>query len=507
MEEHTPDAVPCADARAAPPPHAPSAPAAGPAAPDGAPAHDRRAPDGPLRRAVLGGRVSDVSRAPHYLGGAVLGLLLIWAPTAAYLAYAPKSYTSEMALILPGAGANASVNLAEIGQASSYANSPYASSSVSPTVSYKTLLATDRVRGRAAARLGLSLAETPRPRIKLLDQTSLLRIEIASSAPEEAQALNAALLEAFLAELDALRRDEIERRETGVMTAIAEYRASVTATRAEITALQRGSGLATVAEHYARVGEAATLETELRALRAALTRKRAQAARLAQTLGVSPALAAVTLRFSDDPELSGAAAALSAQAGPLAEARARFGPEHPARAPLEQAYAGALEAARRRAGALAGVPPSDVARLSQTDLAPSGERAALLAQLVRADAERAGLAAEAEAREKALATLKSRAGGLIAAAARLDDLNRDHKVAEAVFASALARTDTTKTDLFASYPLVQVVEPPSLPDAPSAPKKTIAIAAAAAATLLMLFSFLLLWVRRPMIERLIGAER
>ena len=76
-------------------------------------------------------------------------------------------------------------------------------------------------------------------------------------------------------------------------------------------------------------------------------------------------------------------------------------------------------------------------------------------------------------------------------------------MAEAVFASAIARSQSSKADIFASYPLVQVLEDPTLPDAPSSPRKKLSIAAGVAGSLLLGFALSLGWIRRAVIERLI----
>jgi hypothetical protein len=134
--------------------------------------HKRFAPDvppvphlvrTPLRkltfgRFLWGGRIDDGGRLPRYAGLFLLGAAAIWAPITGYLQTAPERFTSEMSLILPGSGASASVNLSEIGQASSYANSPFASSSVSPTVTYKRLIGADRILGAAAGQMGMRQA-------------------------------------------------------------------------------------------------------------------------------------------------------------------------------------------------------------------------------------------------------------------------------------------------------------------------------------------------------------
>jgi uncharacterized protein involved in exopolysaccharide biosynthesis len=88
-------------------------------------------------------------------------------------------------------------------------------------------------------------------------------------------------------------------------------------------------------------------------------------------------------------------------------------------------------------------------------------------------------------------------------AADLERLNSEHKVAEAVFASALARISTSKTDIFASYPMAQVAEAAVMPLYPSSPNKKIALGAAVASTVLLIFGLLLAWVRRPLIDKLL----
>ncbi|MBT8116017.1 MAG: hypothetical protein KJP04_11570, partial [Arenicella sp.] len=45
-------------------------------------------------------------------------------------------------------------------------------------------------------------------------------------------------------------------------------------------------------------------------------------------------------------------------------------------------------------------------------------------------------------------------------AATLADLQRDHQIAEAIFSSALAKLDTSRLDIYATYPLTQLLTQP-----------------------------------------------
>ncbi|SFC09611.1 GumC family protein [Tropicimonas isoalkanivorans] len=457
-----------------------------------------------VARIFRGGRVNDAGRLPRYTFLFLLGASLVWAPITGYLKTAPLRYTSSMSLILPGSGASASVNLDRIGQASSFANSPFASSSVSPTETYKRLLAADRIRDAAAATLDMVRADFGEPRVTLVDQTGLIHVEMTGNSPADAQARGDALLVAFYSEVDALRSDELTVREDGGRGALEEYRRSVAATRSEISRLQRETGLINAGQYEELVRETDVLRGTIAQLSSELTERIEATEALRVTLAVSPEAASATLKLHADSEFNQIIEEMSRHAASVAEAEGRYGPNHPslkaARESLDATRLRALDTAVR----ITGMSATEVARL---DLSPVGGRAELLARLVEYDSERAGQAAELAALEQQLAGLEARVLDLIEPAARLEDLQRDFSVAEAVFASTTARSQTSKVDLFASYPLVQVLENPSLPEAPSSPKRKLAIAAGVAATLFLLMGLTLGWIRRRLIDRLLAAGK
>ncbi|WP_172293338.1 hypothetical protein [Pseudoruegeria sp. HB172150] len=454
-----------------------------------------------IARLLRGGRLSDGGRLPRYAGIFAIGAACIWAPIYGYLTTAPLRYTSGFSLILPGSGASASVNLDSIGQASSYANSPFASSSVSPTETYKRLLAAERIVAAAASSLSMRSRDFGQPRVELVDQTSLIHVSIAGGAPEDAQARGEALLASFFAEIEALRTDEAQMRETSAGTAIAEYRNSVLATREEISRLQRENGLISTVQYESLVAETDTLAQRVRDMGVQLEEKTSAVRALETSLGLNPRLAAAALRLHADIEFAALVKEMSERAAELSQARSRYGENHPEVLSARDGHEAARIEALRRAMTLTGLTSDDLAAL---DLSHVGSRAALLSDLVTFEAQRAGLAAEHRALTARLDAAETRRVELIEPAARLEDLQRDFAVAEAVFASAMARTQTTKTDLYASYPLVQVLEDPSLPTEPTSPKRKLAVAAGIAATFFLLVGLFLGWIRRPLIDRLLA---
>jgi capsule polysaccharide export protein KpsE/RkpR len=83
---------------------------------------------------------------------------------------------------------------------------------------------------------------------------------------------------------------------------------------------------------------------------------------------------------------------------------------------------------------------------------------------------------------------------LSSAAAKLEDLKKDHLLAEAVYSSALARVDTSKSDIYGAYPILQVLAAPNLPEGHEQPRRMYAFAGGVAATLFSLLTWGLAWL-------------
>lgn len=452
------------------------------------------------RRIMMGGRLSDIKRMPRYIATALLGMTLIWAPLLGYLKTAPLSYRSTTSLILPGSGASASMNLNGIGQASSYANSAFASNAVSPTETYKRLLGADRILDAAADALDLTRAEIGAPRIRLVDQTSLIHVEMSGGSPVDAQAKGDALLRAFFAELDALREDEVNTREDSGLLAIDDFRSSVAETRRQITQLQIESELMSVAQYDRLVDRHLKLETLILDRRAGLSELRASLHALEAQLGLNATGAAATLKLFAD---SGYLAIIDEEARhevALSDANARYGSQHPKVQEARKARDSAAEIALRLAMSVTGLDGTTLAAL---DLAPDGARAALLSELVLKQVDLSASETELLTLNTQFEEGQAQIDRLAGAASDLQDLERDFSVAEAVFASAIARSETGKSDVYASYPLVQVLENPSLPDRPSSPNRKLAYLAGIAATMMLFFGLSLGWVRLALINKLL----
>ncbi|NLH83126.1 MAG: hypothetical protein GX458_20125 [Phyllobacteriaceae bacterium] len=434
-----------------------------------------------------------------------IALGVIWVPVATFLVTAPPSFESQVGLILPGAGASTSINLSEIGQATSSAPPAYASSSLSPTVTYKNLLLSDVVLDRAATTLRVPTPSIGKPVIKLVDETSLIRFTMKGRTPAEAFDRARAVLEAFQGALDTLRDDEIRRRQHSTTDAVGQYAESVRSIRSRIGELQVASGLNSTTQYDGMVAAAETLRARLVEARAAWEDAAGAVDALVASLGIKPDVAAKTIRLHADPEFNALMASVGKAAAETAEFGARFGPRHPVMMAARARLDGATAQALRRAITLTGLP--ETALIREIDRSASGNRGELLSKLITLAADRDGKASEMQSLKADYERAETRVRTLLEPATRLGSLDRDYKIAEAVFASALARIDTVKADVFASYPMTQILEPPTRPEAPSRLRQLLAVVGGLAATGCFGLGLFLAWMRHGIIDRLIDLRR
>jgi uncharacterized protein involved in exopolysaccharide biosynthesis len=429
------------------------------------------------------------------LGGAVFLTL-----GATYYVVTPRSYVSGFTLILPGSGAGASVNLESLGQTSTMTASAFSSPSLSPTQNYKRLLNSDRVRQSAAETLGVTISDLPTVSVRLVDQTPLIYARLSDSSPDEAVGAATAVLAAFQDELDALREEELDARDAAYRGSLDQYEANVAATQEAVIEFQSRTGLISLEQFQAVVRETANLENAFNDQRDSARNLFGRANELSRLVDLPAAVAARVLVLRGDPEFEAIRRALAETASEIAGLRRMYGANHPEMRQAVQEHAGLVSSLRLRGEALLGVEGYQSLRLADINI--EEERANILRQIVEYSAEASGTEAQARSIGDRLERNRIHVHELSSIAAELDTLLRAHQVAETVFASALARLDTSRADIFASYPLAQVLEAPGRPDRASSPSKKVAVLAAFGGFFVYCLGVLLLWLRLPLIRAL-----
>ncbi len=451
--------------------------------------------------AIVRDGLPSVGRYRRYLVAIAGPLALIWVLALGYLLLAPDRYDSEMSLILPGTGVGASMNLESIGQASTNTSSAFSSPSLSPTENYKRLLMSDVVLREAAKIAGEDEGDFPEPSITLIDQTNLIEARMPAGSPEQAKTRMEALRAAFTSALESLREDEAQTREGADAKRIAELENKVDEAQQALLDFQGETGLVSLDQFAGRITALDQLKANERDRRVRVAQTRGAAARLSTTLQISLPQARQAMLLKADPEFQELLRRYAAASGAYSERSGTLGEAHGAIEELSAEKASLERELARRGGELTGLKEQKVIALAE--LSASDTRENLFASLSERDSDKAGNTAALSELRRQIAEQSADTQTQVAQAAKLAELLRDLRVAEAVFSSALAQLDTNKSDPFASYPLVQTLEAPSLPREKAAPSPLLVIAGAIGASIFLTIGFLLLWLRQPIIRKLL----
>ena len=452
-----------------------------------------------MRRIRYGGNVE--KRTKRYIGAGVFGCAAVWGLSIGYLVLAPKTYTSGFVLVMPGTGEGSSLNLPTLGQATTTSSSPFASAELSPTENYRKLLLSNRLLGAAAEAAGETPEAFPLPKVDLADQTKLIGLKVTARDPNRAAARAEAIRTSFLNMLDALRKDEIQTRETAHRSMLANYKLAVNEARMKLTDYEAETGRVSIDQYSAIVAAVEHLRDAMRDADSKLANMRAGVAELTRLIGATADQAHIAMMLRSDPFLQALLEQIAKQDAEIAVLNGTHGPNAPRMMDVTAERGSAVAKLNARAAELTGIKRFDAVK--SRDLSLHDERARLFERLIGQIADTEALAALRAKLAEQIEAQHTRVMALAPAASHLDDLKRDVQVTEAVFSSALARTDTSKADYFASYPMVQTLEGPTVPTKPSAPLATLAIAGGFAASLLIVASLVLTWLRTALLQRIL----
>jgi uncharacterized protein involved in exopolysaccharide biosynthesis len=274
----------------------------------------------------------------------------------------------------------------------------------------------------------------------------------------------------------------------------------VRTTQQSLLDFQAKTGLVSLDQFNARIANMDSLRQQEREARVTLSQKSAETQRFSSILGKDVGGANVALRLRSDPlfqQLAGRYAKLEVAAQ---EKQATLGNNHGDLVQAKSERDQLRDALVQRGRAITGVNAKTI--LKNVDISVDGGRSNLMQGMVVANSQSAGVQAGLSELRKDISRQSANSEKLVNQASQLADLVRDHRVAEAVFSSALARIDTNKQDPFASYPLVQTLEQPSIPQNPSSPSTILALVGALGSTFIILIGLALLWFRQPIIRKI-----
>lgn len=433
----------------------------------------------------------------NYLKLVLITNLAIWVPALLYLIVAPKTYISESAIALPDSRSSSNVDLPGIGKASYENSSPYSVSSQDPRENYKFLALSDPILEEAAAHLNMSLQQFGEPRIKLLDNTSIVDIKIKGRTPEEARNKALAFYKVFEDKLAELRTREAIERDIGIKSALGDSQRKLAAAQKSLAEYRSNSGVISDEQ----INELSNNIEQLRKERAQVMAQQQQAStrsnQLASNMNLSAQQANDAFALQSDQIFQQNLKDYSAANAKVTELGAKFLGNHPTVVSERAKQDAAQKALNIRAQEVLGRPvsPAVLQRFNLGNNSYASARESLFQDLVTVQAEQQGLRTQAQELEQQIGQLETRLKGMTKQESTLEELKRNMQVAEAVFSSNLTRLDINKSDSFGSYPLIQKVIEPSLPKKPSEPKPLFVLAGATLGSILITAGILMYWLR------------
>jgi len=436
----------------------------------------------------------------RYLIAAIAGMLLVWAPAVLVFKFAPDTYKSRWTIMIPGTTQGATVDIDNLGQANTSIDSPYGGKSIDPKVNYKAIALSETVLTAAAQRSdGMTRNEYGKPKINLVDQTTMIEVVTSASSAELAHLKSRSLYDALQDELNRLRKNERVNIERGNQQQLAEYRQTVQRTQAALREYQREADIVTAVQYdrlIDRLEEVSSSRSDAQLQQGALA-ARLQAMQTA--LGMSAIRAADILKLRQDLMFHSQLEVYAAAHAASVETESVLGAKHPkvvhARARSAEAY-GSL---KYRADDVLGYSSDDI--LQQYLPNSNADDASLYQSLILAQADLQAVNAQVEKFDVLLPELKSRVRGFGEDAARLEQLKRDHQIANTILVSATTKLDLGKADIFASYPMTQLLVEPTVPEKPQRLQKLFVLLGAAVASILLLLALVVFWYRKVWLRK------
>lgn len=426
----------------------------------------------------------------------------VWVLVLTYLKKTPLTFTSELIIHVAGSSPGVSVNLPSIGQANTSSGTSFGSHS-DPRENYKLMATSDTVLDIAAETLEVPASEFGKPNVELINNTTLLLVEINARNPKVAEAKAWALYRALYKRLNVLRSQEQMERDKSVQQILKDTRVKLTDAQNKLSGYKLQSGFNSSDQIKDLIDNMGNLQSELIDTVAQYRQTNDSLQQLSTTLRLTPQKAADALILQTDQEFQKILTEYTDATTVLTNLLPSRGPNYPDVVEARRKQQASLQALLQRGQKLLGIPVEQLSleRLILDNTNGSGvKRGDLFVQLIKTNAELKGLEGQIVTLKQQLSELTAELNVLTEKESIHDNLDRDLQIAQAVFASTLTKIDLSKGDPFASFPMIQIIEEPTLPEEPSAPKPKLVLAGAFVGSMLVTAGLTLLWWREPLLK-------
>lgn len=429
----------------------------------------------------------------------LMGNGALWTISILYIIFKPPTYSSSWTLTLPGTASSTSINLPEIGQASSQNQSPFSNLASDPRENYKLLAISDEVVEKAAASVEMTPLEFGEPVVKILDNTTLMELKVEGRSPEESKTKAIAVHQAFQSSLEQLKARESTEPDKNALQTIENAQSRLEKARQELANYQRSSGLSSSQQLENLAGNIEQMRLEKSQLIGQARRAGGKAQELTQEIGLSSEQVQAALKLHSDRLFGQYLDNYNQIQTELVNLTAKFLPSHPTVVAKEEDSKSAAAALLGRASSLLGraVDLDTIGGLGLKSHSnqDNSQKENLLKDLIELQGEQRGLQDQAQELEQQIAQLEILQQQRSSLGSELDRLKKNVQIAEVVYSSALTELEINQANTANIYPPVSLMTQPSLPKKPSSPKTGLVVLGSLVASGLLTTTLLSLWGR------------
>ena len=368
----------------------------------------------------------------------------------------PK-YKTEWVLLLPGTERASTINLDNLGEARSNGKNAYGSVSISPKNTYREIALSQTVIQRAAELYSVPAYAFSKPRIRLIDQTPAMVFTLKGEKPDALKQRAELYNDAFHSVLNDLRANEIERNYQGVEENLSAAKKRLQQARDAIVLYQGSAGIVSDSQFQTWLSDAEQLRIELSRAEVEFAAQSAKLNAELKQLGITAEQAQALLLPQANPATRSTLKTLADTLAKQASIREVYGPQNPIMTQTDKEVAGILAALAVNLKAIPGLRALDKTQLYGL---LSDDMGVALQSINQQQASIEGAKAKIAMLTEHHARYAERIKSHTREAAHLGDLRRNHQIAEAIFSSALAKLDTSRLDIYATYPLTQLLTNP-----------------------------------------------
>jgi len=429
----------------------------------------------------------------------LLGNIFIWTASLLYLQFKQPTYTSKWAIALPGSSLSTSIDLPEVGQASSESESPYSNSDFAdPRENYKYLVETDEILETSASKIKIPSKEFGKPKVEIPTNTTLIELQIKGDTPRLAQAKALALQSTLEENLDRLRQDESGSQSQNLDKNLEETRQKLETARQKLVDFQAKTGLSSGEQPNILVNNIEQLRRQSSEITAQKQKVTARSNQLLSNLGLSTQEAADALVLNSDPEFQEYLSNYSQVSTELIKLKAKYLSNHPL-VVAQQAEKDDIQAELYRRGeSLLDRQITEVTLKTlniNSNNSSGAQRASLFQELISWQAEEKGLENQATELNRQITFLETKLATQTRDGSELQKLQRELQLSEAVFSSTATRGDLNKPQTSAAYPPISIISRPSLAKEPTSPNQKYVFLGSLFSSLLLTTGLLSLWWR------------